>query len=236
MKKMQNLCAPLRQCDGERLQCILLLRDDFWMAATRFMHQLEVRLVEGENSAAVDLFSPPHAKKVLAAFGAAFGDLPEDRKEITPEQAAFLDHAVNSLSENGKVICVRLALFAEMIKGRPWNTKTLADVGGMSGVGVSFLEETFAASTAPPVHRYHGKAARAVLKALLPDASAQIKGHMQSRQELLEASGYSSRPTDFEELMQLLDNELRLITPSGPGRHRTRRPRRSVSRVGHSIS
>ena len=39
-----------------RVQCLVLVRDDFWMAATRFMGELEVPLVEGHNSAAVDLF------------------------------------------------------------------------------------------------------------------------------------------------------------------------------------
>ena len=51
-----ELVQALRQCDGGRVQCIVMVRDDFWMAATRFMRDLEVRLVEGQNSAAVDLF------------------------------------------------------------------------------------------------------------------------------------------------------------------------------------
>jgi serine/threonine protein kinase len=51
-----DLVQGLRQCDGGRVQCIVMVRDDFWMAATRFMRELEIRLVEAENSAAVDLF------------------------------------------------------------------------------------------------------------------------------------------------------------------------------------
>ena len=53
-----ELVAALRQCDGEHVQAVVMVRDDFWMAATRFMRDLEIRLVEGENSAAVDLFDP----------------------------------------------------------------------------------------------------------------------------------------------------------------------------------
>ena len=77
----------------------------------------------------------------------------------------------------------------------------MKEVGGTEGVGVTFLEETFAASTAPPQHRLHQKAAQAVLKALLPDIGTDIKGHMRSQQELLEASGYASRPKDFDDLV-----------------------------------
>ena len=47
-----ELVQALRQCDGGRLQCVVMVRDDFWMAATRFMRELEIRLVEGQNSAA----------------------------------------------------------------------------------------------------------------------------------------------------------------------------------------
>ncbi len=70
-----ELVQALRQCDGGRVQCIVMVRDDFWMAVTRFMRELEVRLVEGQNSALADLFDLDHARKVLAAFGRAFGRL-----------------------------------------------------------------------------------------------------------------------------------------------------------------
>ena len=36
------------------------------------------------------------------------------------------------------------------------------------------------------------------------------------RQELLEASGYGNRPRDFDDLIHILDSELRLITPTDP--------------------
>ena len=159
-----ELVAALRQCDGEHVQAIVMVRDDFWMAATRFMRDLEIRLVEGENSAAVDLFDPLHARKVLTAFGRAYGVLPEKSSELTPDQQAFLDQSVAGLAQDGKVISVRLALFAEMVKGKPWTPATLREVGGTEGVGVTFLEETFSAPTAPPEHRLHQKAAQAVLE------------------------------------------------------------------------
>jgi hypothetical protein len=81
---------------------------------------------------------------------------------------------------------------------------------------VAFLEETFSAATAPPEHRYHQKAARADLRILLPDTGSDIKGHMRSYAELLEASGYGNRPKDFGDLIRILDNEIRLITPTDP--------------------
>src|SRR6516164_4554627 len=105
---------------------------------------------------------------------------------------------------------------AKMMKGKPWTPTTLKEVGGTEGVGVTFLEETFTASTAPPKHRLHQKAAQSVLKALLPESGTDIKGHMRSQQELLNASGYDSRPRDFDDLLRILDSEIRLITPTDP--------------------
>jgi formylglycine-generating enzyme required for sulfatase activity len=198
------------------VQCLALVRDDFGMAATRFMRDLEVRIVEGHNFATVDLFDTVHARKVLAEFGRAFGRLPTNATEQTPEQERFLDQAVAGLAQDGEVVSVRLALFAEMVKGKPWTPATLRQVGGTEGVGVAFLEETFSASTAPPPHRLHQKSARAVLQALLPEPGADLKGHMRSHQELQQAAGYAGRPQEFAELLHILDTELRLVTPTDP--------------------
>ncbi|MGI9517348.1 MAG: formylglycine-generating enzyme family protein, partial [Pirellulaceae bacterium] len=200
-------------CDGGRVQCIVMVRDDFWMAATQFMRALEVQLIDGTNSAAVDLFPARHARQVLRACGRAFGDLPELTEQMSREQKAFVKQAVDELSEQGKVVCVRLALFADMLKDKPWTPGTLNRLGGTAGVGVTFLEETFSVSTSPPLHRLHQAAARAVLNELLPDAGADIRGQMKSRHELLQASGYVDRADAFNELMLLLDSELRLVTP-----------------------
>src|SRR5262249_27987363 len=183
---------------------------------TRFMGELEIRLVEGQNSGAVDLFPLRHAEKVLAAFGRAFGVLPDKASETSKEQQAFLTRAVSGLAQENKVVCVRLALFADMMKAKPWTPAYLKEVGGTEGVGVSFLEETFSSAMAPPEHRYHQKAARAVLKALLPESGSDLKGSMRSYAELLEASGSAHRPRDFDELVHILDRELRLITPTDP--------------------
>lgn len=209
-----DLVHALRQCDGGRVQCLILVRDDFWLAVSRFLRELEVRLVEGQNSGLADLFDLPHARKVLTAFGRAYGRLPESA--LADPQRQFVEEAVRGLAQEGKVVCVRLALFAEMMKGKEWTPAALRAVGGAAGVGVAFLDETFSAGTAPPEHRLHQKGARGVLRALLPESGADIKGHMKSDADLMAAAGYSGRPVDFRDLLRILDTELRLITPTDP--------------------
>ena len=208
-----ELITALRQCDGEHIQALCLVRDDFWMAATRFMRSLEIDLVPHRNVAAVDLFDTKHARKVLSAFGRAYESLPDSVENQSREQNTFLDQATVGLSEEGWIVPVRLALFAEMVKSKPWTPETLRDVGGMEGVGVTYLEDTFSSSRSSPEHRYHQKAAQAVLKSLLPETNSDIKGTMRSSDELLRVSGLNDRPAEFENLIRILDGDLRLITP-----------------------
>ncbi len=210
-----ELVSALRQCDGEHVQVVVMVRDDFAMAAWRFMRELEARIIEGDNFAAVDLFDVDHARNVLAKFGRAFGRLPRSSNELAEEHKRFLDDAARGLAHEGKVICVRLALLAEMVKGKPWVPATLDAVGGATGVGVNFLEESFAAREANPEHLAHQAGARAVLQSLLPEAGTDIKTNMRSYRDLLHASGCRDT-NEFDDVLRILDGELRLITPTDP--------------------
>ncbi len=192
------------------------MRADFDMALLRFLKTLGIEFVEGKNVAVVDLFDMRHATEVLTAFGRAFGALPEDQGSLTGDRRTFLDQAVAGLAQDGLVVSVHLALFAEMMKGKPWTPSTLKIVGGTQGVGVAFLENKFDSPGANPAHRRHRRAAWAVLKALLPELGTGIKGNMKAYEALLDASGYAGRLADFDELLRVLDGELRLITPTDP--------------------
>jgi eukaryotic-like serine/threonine-protein kinase len=211
-----ELIDALRHCDGGKLQALVMVRDDFAMAASRFMRALEVRIVEGANFAVVDLFDLDHAKMVLTKFGQAYGRLPRPPAVISEDEEHFINDATQGLAKDGKIVSVQLSLFADMVKRKPWNRGTLAQVGGTDGIGVHFLDETFEGRDANPDHRRHAVAARAVLHALLPGSGTDIKGHMRAESDLLDTCGYRSRPGDFKELLTILDGELRLITPTDP--------------------
>ena len=70
--KQHELVRALRHCDGTNVQCMIMVRDDFAMAAARFMRRLEIRLIESDNFATVDPFDLVHARKVLREFGLAY--------------------------------------------------------------------------------------------------------------------------------------------------------------------
>lgn len=208
-----DLVSALRQCDGGSVQCILSVRDDFWLPVSRFMRQLEISIVEGTNAMLVDSFDIEHARTVLRELGIGHRRLPEQIAEQTTDQTEFITMAIQDLAEGNRLYPVRLAVFVEMVKDLPWTRDTLHNVGGARGVGVAFLENSVG-SRSRPARRVHQQAARAVLGALIP-ATGQIKDSARPRSELLRVSNYTSRPKDFEELMHLLDAELRLLTPVG---------------------
>ncbi len=212
-----SLTDALRQCDGATIQAIVMVRDDFWISVSRFLRELEVPIVEGANSSLVDLFDLEHARKVLGLFGKAYEKLPESRSQWTEAQESFLKQAVEGLSQDRKVISVRLSIFADMMKSRDWTPEALKEVGGIEGVGVTFLEEMFGSRHAPIQHRQHQEAVRGLLSAMLPATGTDIKGSMQSAASLQKAAGYEQKPREYQELIEILDKNLRLITPVDEG-------------------
>ncbi len=209
----EALTNALRQCDGGNLQCILMVRDDFWMGVTRLMQLLELTIHENQNCMAVDLFDRRHAKRVLAMFGAAFGRIDSSPDNLSPSDNRFLEAAVDYLAVENRVVCVQLALLAEILKGRSWTLREVSFQRDGLGLGVRFLNDTFDSDTAQRRLRVHAEAAARVLRRLLPDSISRIKGTMRSEQELIDAAGYTD-PSAFRELMRILDNELHLITPT----------------------
>jgi hypothetical protein len=208
-----ELARALCQCDGEHVQGLIMVRNDFWVALSRFMGELGVDILQGRNAALVDLFDLIHARKVLAEFGRAYRRLPEDHRALTRDQENFLTQTTDGLAQDdGRVSPVRLAVFVEMVKGRPWSPATLKEVGGTQGVGVAFLEQTFNSAAL----KGHQKAVQGVLKALLPEMGTTIKGHMRSHDDLVAASGYGSRLRELDNLLWTLEHVVRLITPTDP--------------------
>ena len=208
-----ELILGLRQCDGQHVQALLLVRDDFWMAVTRFFRALEIPLAEGVNSSPVELPDARHARTVLEAFGRACGRFTGPGDEPSDEEGKFLDEAVAGLAEtDGRVIPARLSLLAEVVRNRPWTPATLKELGGVGGIGVTFLTETFDAPTSPPSYHAHRVGAGSVLQALLPPPSSVLKAAARPVAELCEAARAAAPSDDFRELLRILDQELKLIS------------------------
>ena len=208
-----ELVNALRHCDGNRVQAIIMVRDEYYGPTDPLQRELGIEFRRNLNSFRVEPFSQPHARKVLAAFGRGSERL---REGPTPEQEEFIEQAVAGLAVDNTVMPVRLALFTQLFRGREWSPRALREIGGTERVGFIFLEETLVSRYADPRHKRHLSAIQSVLKVLLPESGTDIKGNMKSHRTLLEASGYGARPNEFDALLGILDGELRLITPTEP--------------------
>lgn len=207
-----ELVRAIRQCDGIRVQCILLIRDDFWLGLCRFMEAVETPLQLGRNAMMIDLFDRRHARKVLIEFGRGYNQLPAAPEPLDRDQERFIEGAIDNLMMDGKIVPVHLALLAEMVKSKDWTPGTLRVLGGTVGIGAQFLHESFSATYAPANQRAHDEAARSILQALVPGLGTEIKASRKTRAELLTLSGYETERSRFDMLMTILESDLKLIS------------------------
>lgn len=208
----ERLVDALRQCDGERVQTLVLVRDDYWMAATRFFQALEISILEGKNAASVDMFPIAHARRVFRAFGVAYQALPLLENDETATQKQFVDLAIQELARDGKVNPLHLSVYADLLKSHQWTPAVLTQLGGAEGIGETFLRESFASDLAPLEFRGHARAVRAVLGELLPDAASDLKGRTRGWNDLVKAAGYEHQPETLRKVLDGMDTRLRLIT------------------------
>ncbi len=214
-QRQSELTNALRQCDGKTFQAVLIVRDDFGSVTSYMTNDLETPIERGRNFASIKFFDSEHAKKVLIKFGQAYGKLPEDLLNLSQSQQTFIDKVIEEFvhdTRNQGVIPVQLALFADMIKSKPWESDTLDRLGGTAGLVGEFLDEAF--SSLNPQNRMHEAPARKLLKALLPGLGSDLKGNRKTHEELMKACGYEGNRNEFRGLLGLLDGRLRLIKPA----------------------
>lgn len=214
-----ELAESLRQCDGDRVQALLIVREDFVTPANQFMEMLEEPLSQDTNWAVLDLFSREHARKVLLAYGRALSTLPSGA--LGREQSKFIDSAIDGLVEDGKIIPVRLSLLAEMLKEQPWVPATLNRFGGMGGLAEAFLTERLEGAAAHPLAKAHPQATRELLRLLLPDEDSRIRRPAVAKTELIDRVAGFVTPSTAEKLLEAFDSDLKLVSTGTANMDRT---------------
>ena len=201
------------------LQALLLVRDDFWMAVTRFLQALEVPLVEGGNSAAVELFDAGTRAQVLAEFGRAFGQLPEpggdrDRRRPVPRPGRPRAGRARRPRHPRPPEPLRRDGPAPPVDARdsPRPRRRRGDRRDVPG-GDLRLDAGPAVPPAPP----RGGAGGPPGAAARPDVRSSAARPAPAA-ELPEAAGYADRPDEFAELMRILDQRAAAGHSRRPGR------------------
>jgi serine/threonine protein kinase len=208
------MVQALRQCDGVRLQAIILVRDEFWSEVSHFMHLMETSLTDEENASNFPLMNKVHARRVLEGFGRAYEMLPSHGQELSPTHNSFLDVAIDELAQDATVLSVRIAMFAEVMKNYPWQKETLVGFGGVDGALSRLLSDSFFAQNAIMSRKSVGPVCAEILRALLPDDDREIKSVAKSVGELQSLANEPANSVLFQPAIRCLEFDLRLITPS----------------------
>lgn len=209
-----GLQDALRQCDGKHLQVLLVVRTEYMPLAEQTLKAWGLAIEPGKNQGAVAPFAPEHAFQVLLRMGQAFRHLPEATVELKFDQKQFLHQVVDGLTEGGVVTPAYLGHFVRLARKLSWMPNTISQMGGLGGGGgimAAVMESVFDDPDGNPHFTRHATAARALVGKLLPPDGRRAQHVRRDRRELQEACGYHDRPDDFDALVQILDEDLRLL-------------------------
>jgi len=200
------LTKALRQCDGNRIQALITLRDEFWRPVSQLMRELDAPMRQGENIALVEPFDQAHGRRVLESLGRGLGCL---HGELKRNQISFLDQAIELASDGRKVSPLRLSLMAQIFEKREWTPESLSGIKTTEDLGSVYLDHAFHDESSPLGGRED--LAKKFLAALLPEKRSVIRGEGVSAEKLMDV--LQVEESDFDELVRVLDFNLRLITP-----------------------
>ena len=212
-----ELVQALRQCDGGRVQCLVLVRDDFWMAATRFMARAGGPARRGRQLRGRRPLPGPPRRQGAGGVRPGLRRAARRAREARPG-ARHLPRAGGRRPGPGRKGHLRAAGALRRDDEGPALDAGIAARRRRRRGRRRHLPGRDLQRHAPPrlstaiTRRPPGPSSRPCC----PDAGTDIKGHMRSQAELLAASGYAGRPRDFDDLIHILDAELRLITPTDP--------------------
>ncbi len=210
-QEQQDLTEALRQCDSQRVQVLILIRDEFWLSMSQYLRCLGHKIVEGRNAMPLPLFDRRHARKVLEAIGRAYHQLPASG-QLTKPQRAFIREAVDSLANRDRVICVHLSVFAETTRDSNWEVSQLRARGGWDGIGREYIAGIFENPETPRFIERHSQQAWGILRQLLPETSSDLKGVSVERGRLYESSHVPMSKASFDELIRFLEFDCNLIS------------------------
>ena len=210
-----KLVQALRQCDGGRVQSIVLVRDDFWMAAIGSCGT-GGSTCPGTEFATVDLFDLAMPGKCwrLSAEHLAARTRRNGRRN---KKTSSIRPCPVWPGRQGHLGATRFVRGND--EGQALDTR-LPERSGRHGrrrrhISRRNLQRHHRAN---PQHRFHQKAAQSRFQIAAPRI---WDGHQRPHAVTARTArsiGLRQSPKDFEELLRILDSEIRLITPTDPGK------------------
>lgn len=213
-EERRSLAEALRHCDGKTLQCLFVVRDDYWSGITEIMQWIDVPLVENRNVRSLELLDPRHAQRVLEGMGRAHGTLPHAPEALSEEQQLFIRKAIEGLSDNDRVVAVHLVMFSQIVRVIPWTPQMLKKQGGVEGACSAYLHQIFETSAAPPAYRRLSAVVADILYELLPAQGDPLRASAKSMEDLRGKVLGANAGSKCAEAVRVLSEDLKLITPT----------------------
>ncbi len=188
-------------------------------SVSRFLRELDIPILEREKQCDGRLVRPGTCSKVLGLFGKAYGKAAGQLKKTwSDDQNEFVRQAVTGLSQDRKVISVRNSSpgrhdEVSRLDNSPHSARSAGSKAWVSPSSKKCSDR----GTQPIQPRQHQEAIRGLLSSLLPVIGTISRGQCRVPTPLQKAAGYERKPRDFQELMGILDKNLRLITPVDDG-------------------
>lgn len=209
--QLSHCAAALRQCDGEQLQSLLVIGDDFWMQAVDFMHEVQCAVEQWKNVRAIELLDRHFARQLLVAIGRAYGALPPAPVMLSDAQEKFIDQAIDEMTCKGRLVPIQLALFAKCAKFQRWSPETLQYLGGIQGTLVCAIQDQFEGRSAPPMYRRVSRAAVEILNCLLPPPDQSVQDWQVRFADLDVALTKIKLQSQLHRALSILVDDLRLV-------------------------
>ena len=146
-----ELVDALRQCDGGHVQALVMVRDDFWLAASRFMRDLEVRLVEGREHRPGGPVRPaarPQGRPDGLRPGLRHAARRSDRAEIARAPGRSSTRRSTGWRRTARSSRCAWRCSPRWSRASPGRRRRSARWAAREGSASTFLEETFGAPTA----------------------------------------------------------------------------------------
>ncbi len=209
--QLEQLAAALRNCDGENLQALIVVRDEAWIAATEFMRMAECGVEQWKNACAIELLDRHHAARLLELAGRSYGSLPAHPESLDSSQTEFVSQAIDEMANRGRVLPIQLAMFVKMAKLQRWHPAALDHSGGVHGAYVGYFQDLFESNVAPPNYQRVCGSVVEVLRQLLPSEDQTAHSRLVSFSELEAALNAKNQQSQLHRVLNILIEDQRWV-------------------------
>ena len=179
-RSSRSLVKALRQCDGIRIQAILVIREEFWRSTSQLMQELDIPMRQGENISLCTPFDKDHTRFVIEKIANTFEQF---RALSNRKRRAIIQHGLTLIEDRGRFPPVNIAILVQILEQSSWEFEVISRIKSLEDLGIFYLNTIFNSSSL----QTRRDTAEAFLLTLVPDQGL-IRKESIPEAELLKAT------------------------------------------------